>query len=121
MSRLITLPLFKDHRGTLGVIEGSAIPFEIKRVYFLCESNGEKRGGHRHKKTVQAMVCTQGSCEVFCDNGKEKKTYILNSPETCLIIEPEDWHTYQPLHKNAVIMVLASEQYDVNDYIDEGY
>jgi len=121
MSHLLTLPIFKDHRGLLGVIEGNILPFSIKRMYFLSQLNTEKRGGHRHHKTIQAMVCPQGSCVILCNNGHEVKEYILDSPDTCLIIEPEDWHTYQALSEDTVIIVLASEHYESSDYIDEGY
>ncbi|MDF2529248.1 MAG: WxcM-like protein [Gammaproteobacteria bacterium] len=121
MSNLLTLPIFKDQRGSLGVIESNLLPFDIKRVYFLCEPSGDVRGGHRHKATIQAMVCAQGSCEVICQNAEEVKAYRLDSPDMCLIIAPEDWHTYRPLTPDTVIMVLASEHYNSNDYIDEAY
>lgn len=119
MSKLITLPTYSDSRGDLTVIEKS-LPFDIKRVYYMynCKS---QRGGHRHIKTIQALIAVAGSCEIYTNNGKEKNTYILNSPDRCLILHPEDWHYMDKFSKNCVLLVLASEYFDKNDYIDEGY
>lgn len=119
MAQLIELPTFTDDRGSLTVIE-KLLPFEIKRVYFIYDIKS-KRGGHRHKKTIQALICLNGSCEVYVNNGKEEKTFLLNSNSKCLIVNPEDWHTIDKVTPNAVILVLASEYYDKQDYIYEAY
>lgn len=113
------IPIFKDERGSLGVIE-KIIPFEIKRVYFISNARGE-RGGHRHKKTRQAMVCIKGSVEIYMNNGLKSETIKLINPENCLIIEPSDWHTMKNFSNDCVIMVLASEHFSKDDYIHEAY
>ena len=51
------------------------------------------------------------------DNGN----VILDNPNKCLIVEPEDWHTMDNFSKDAVLLVLASEYYDASDYIDKPY
>jgi len=66
-------------------------------------------------------VCLGGSCEVFVNNGTEKKTFVLDRSDKCLIVNPEDWHTMDKFTKGATLLVFASEYYDVNDYIDEPY
>ena len=119
MARLIELPEFSDHRGSLCVIE-NILPFEIKRVYFIYGVKGE-RGGHRHKKTVQALICLSGACEVFVDNGREVKTYRLDRNVSCLIVDPADWHTMHSFSESSTLLVLASETYDATDYIVEPY
>ena len=119
MPQIITLPTYSDTRGDLTVIE-KLLPFDIKRVYYMynCKS---KRGGHRHIKTIQALIALTGSCEIYINNNKEKNTYILNSPEQCLILEPEDWHCMDKFSKDCVLLVLASEYFDNSDYIDKEY
>ncbi len=119
MATLFSLPTFKDERGCLSVIE-KILPFEIKRVYFIYGAKGQ-RGGHRHKKTIQALIAVHGSCEIFVDNGNEQKNFVLNSPDKCLILQCEDWHTMQNFSPDCVLLVLASEYYDRDDYIDEPY
>ena len=115
MATLIQLKTFSDHRGSLTVIE-KVLPFEIKRVYYIYNATTE-RGGHRHKKTWQALVAVSGSCQVYVHNGKEENTFLLDTPDKCLILAPEDWHTIDNFTKDCVLLVLASEYYDPNDYI----
>lgn len=119
MAYLIKLPTFSDERGYLTVIE-KQLPFDIKRVYYIYKPKGI-RGGHRHRKTIQALVAVSGSCEIFVHNGKSKETFKLNSPDQLLILECEDWHILYNFSEDCIILVLASEYYDKDDYIYERY
>ena len=119
MAYILNLPTFNDDRGSLTVLE-KVLPFDMKRLYYIYDVKG-KRGGHRHKKTIQALILVNGSCTIFCDNGKSKSEFLLNSPDKCLIVEPEDWHTMDNFSDGAVLLVIASEYYDKKDYIEEGY
>lgn len=119
MAKLIDLPTFCDERGCLTVIE-KILPFEIKRVYYIYNAKS-KRGGHRHKKNRQVLICLSGSCEIYVNNGKSKEIFILDKPNKGLILECEDWHTMDKFTNDCILLVLASEYYDVNDYIDEEY
>lgn len=119
MAKLITIPTNKDARGTLSVIDG-LLDFDIKRIFYIYDVSSI-RGGHRHKKTINALVSIAGSCEVFVDNGTFKETFLLDSPDKCLVLMPEDWHTMDKFTKNGILLVLASEKYSRDDYIDEKY
>jgi hypothetical protein len=112
-----------DDRGSLSVVESyKDIPFEIKRVFYIYDINKNlSRGSHRHKKTRMALICMNGSCVVSNNNGKEKNDFFLNSPTQCLILEPEDFHTMHSFDDNSIIMTIASEYYDPDDYIYEDY
>lgn len=120
MAQLIDLKTFTDKRGNLTVIERT-IPFDIKRIFYIYGVDKSVRGGHRHKKTIQAAICIQGSCRIRNHNGKEQNTYFLNAPNKCLILEPKDWHTMDNFTDDAILMVLASEFFDASDYIFEPY
>lgn len=121
MAHLLKLKKFPDARGTL-VAADREIPFPIQRVYFIYGVTGDSvRAGHRHKKNIQALICLGGRCEVSVNDGKSKATYQLDSQDKCLILAPEDWHTLQKFSKDAILVVMASEHYDINDYIDEPY
>jgi len=122
LARIIELKTFSDSRGDLTVIE-KLLPFEIKRIYYIynVKELDIVRAGHRHKKTIQALISVSGSCEVFCDNSVDTETFILNNPSKCLLLNPEDWHTMTNFTENCVLLVLASEYYDINDYIDTPY
>lgn len=119
MGKIIDLATFSDPRGDLTVIE-KILPFQVKRIYFIYNVEG-KRGEHRHKKTRQAFVCLNGSCKIYLNNGENKKFIVLDNPKKCLIVEPEDWHYMDSFSNGSILLVLASEYYDIKDYIDEEY
>ena len=120
MAEIKSLKTFTDSRGNLTVIE-KIIPFDIKRIYYIYGVDDSKRGGHRHKKAVQAAVCLRGRCEVYCDDGVNQKTFRLDSPDKCLLLMPQDWHEMLNFSEDAILMVLASEYFDENDYIFDPY
>lgn len=117
MAQILTLPTYTDTRGKLTVIE-KLLPFTVKRIYYIYEVTAS-RGGHKHKKTIQALICINGSCEIYVNNNGIENRYLLNTPNICLIIDPEDWHTMDNFSKDSVLLVLASEYYDKEDYIEE--
>lgn len=78
-----------------------------------------ERGDHRHKKAIQALIAVSGSCNVIIEKNEVKKIYLLDSPDKCLIVNPEDWHTMDNFSSDGVLLVLASEYYDADDYIRE--
>lgn len=120
MPNIITLNTFSDNRGCLTVIEQN-IPFNIKRIFYIYNLKNQKRGAHRHKKTIQAIICVSGGCKIYCNNGKIETYFELLSPTQCLILEPEDWHEMLDFRPNTVLLVLASHEYDELDYIHEKY
>jgi dTDP-4-dehydrorhamnose 3,5-epimerase-like enzyme len=120
VAHLINLKTFCDQRGNLTVIE-KVIPFDIKRIFYIYGVDSSVRGKHRHKKTIQAATCIQGKCTIWNNDGRKKEEFILDSADKCLIIKPDDWHKMYNFSPDAILMVLASEYFDSNDYIFEEY
>ncbi|SKB76797.1 sugar 3,4-ketoisomerase [Daejeonella lutea] len=120
MPELIDLKTHTDEKGNLTVIE-KVIPFTINRIFYIYGVDESCRGGHRHKTTVQAAICIQGSCRIINNNGLATEVFILDKPSRCLILNPEDWHTMDHFSKDAILMVLASTEYDPSDYIFTPY
>jgi WxcM-like, C-terminal len=120
MAQLLSLKTFTDKRGNLTVIE-NVIPFSIKRIFYIYGVDNSERGGHRHHKTVQAAICITGSCKIYNDDGIAQEEFALDSPDKCLILETKDWHKMYEFSKDAILMVLASENFDGADYIYEPY
>src|SRR5688572_24305862 len=120
MAYLIDLKTFTDQRGNLTVIE-KAIPFEIKRIFYIYGVDTSVRGGHRHHKTYQAAICIQGECKIYNHDGNTAEVFHLSKPNKCLVLEPTDWHKMYEFSPDAILMVLASEFFDPNDYIFEEY
>jgi dTDP-4-dehydrorhamnose 3,5-epimerase-like enzyme len=121
MPQVLDLLTFSSSTGDLSVFEG-LLPGNIKRVYYISHVPIEAiRGGHRHHKTWQALICLRGSCKVFVDDNINQKNYLLDTPEKCLILEPKDWHRMDNFSEDALLLVLANEYYDQSDYIDKPY
>ena len=119
--KLIDLPRITDPRGNLTFAEAEGhVPFPVRRAYWVYDvPAGESRGGHAHKRLKQLVVALSGSFTVTLDNGRERKTVLLNHPWQGLLIETDTWRTLDDFSSGAVCLVLASEHYDESDYIFE--
>lgn len=120
MAYILDLKTFTDQRGNLTVIE-KTIPFDIRRIFYIYGVDSSVRGGHRHKTTIQAAICMRGSCRIYNFDGKEENYFILDQPRKCLILQTQDWHTMDQFSPDAILMVLASQYFDQDDYIFEPY
>jgi dTDP-4-dehydrorhamnose 3,5-epimerase-like enzyme len=119
--KIIDLPKISDPRGNLSIIEANnQIPFDIKRVYWIYDvPGGETRGGHAYKELNEFIVALSGSFDVILDDGKEKKTYSLNRSYYGLYVPNMIWRSLENFSTNSLCLILASENYDENDYIRE--
>ncbi len=108
-----------DDRGQLIALEEMKdIPFHIKRVYYLYDTaKGVVRGKHAHRHLEQILVCIHGSCKVRLDNGEEKKVVLLEKPYEGLYVAGNMWREMFDFSEDAVLMVMASQLYDEEDYI----
>lgn len=108
-----------DERGQLVALEEHKdIPFEIKRVYYMYDTGeGVRRGFHAHKSLEQILICIHGSCKILMDNGEEKKVVPLEKPYEGLYISNAIWREMYDFSEDAVLMVLASDFYNEEDYI----
>lgn len=107
-----------DTRGNLSVIEGNAVPFEMKRVYYLYDiPSGARRGGHSHKNQQELLVALSGSFDVILNDGNEQKTVTLNKPNVGLLIVNGIWRELQNFSSGSVCLVLASDVFEEEDYI----
>ena len=108
-----------DERGQLVALEEYIdIPFEIKRVYYMYDTkSGVTRGYHAHKSLEQILICIHGSCKVKLDNGTESKVVFLEKPYEGLYVPNNMWREMFDFSSDAVLMCLASEIYNEDDYI----
>lgn len=116
--KILDIPKIHDTRGNLSVIEGDAIPFVMKRVYYLYDvPSGAERGGHSHKEQQEFLVALSGSFNVVLNDGKEKRTVTLNKPNEGLLIPNGIWRELENFSSGSVCLVIASDRFEETDYI----
>ena len=116
--RLIEIPKICDSRGNLSVIDGDTIPFVSKRVYYLYDvPSGGERGGHAHKEQLELLIAVSGSFDVVLNDGSSIKKIALNKPNIGLLIPIGIWRELENFSSGSVCLVLASGQFDEEDYI----
>ena len=65
----------------------------------------------------QVLICVHGKVDVRLENFYGNETYTLNDPSVGLYVGPDNWREMSNFQNDAVLLVLASEKYDPNDYI----
>lgn len=108
-----------DERGKLVVIEGGqAIPFDIKRVFYIYESDSTViRGQHANRESEFVLINVAGQSKVHITNGKEEFVVELNKPMMGVYIPKMIWKDMYDFSSDSVLLVLASTHYDGNEYI----
>ena len=75
------------------------------------------RGAHAHRELEQFIVCVHGSCRVIVDDGTHRDELRLTSPERGIHVPPMLWTTVVPDSRDTTVLVLASAEFDPDDYI----
>lgn len=116
---LIDLPLITDLRGSLTFGEyAQHLPFNPVRYFVIFDvPTIEVRGEHAHRNLHQFLVCLKGTCSVVVDDGYHRDEVILNRSNVGLHIPPMVWAIQYKYSTDAMLLVLASDVYDGNDYI----
>lgn len=113
---------FEIHGSTSGELisleKGSVVPFDIKRVYYIFGAGTTAvRGKHAHRNLSQILVAVSGSVRVSCETAMGKEEFLLDSCDKGLLISGLVWRTMYDFSSDAVLMVVASDYYNENDYI----
>lgn len=120
--KVLNFKIFGDERGSLTAIEGNKeIPFDIKRVFYIYGTKGKNvvRGDHANRKTKFALVMLSGSAKVkvFDYQGNVQEIVELDSPDKGLFLENMVWKEMYDFSDGSVMLVLASEHFDKDEYI----
>ncbi len=108
-----------DERGKLVVIEGAhAIPFEIKRVFYIYDSDSTVvRGQHANRKSEFVLINVAGKSKVRITDGNEEIIVELNKPMMGVYIPAMIWKDMYDFSEDSVLLVLASTHFDETEYI----
>jgi UDP-2-acetamido-3-amino-2,3-dideoxy-glucuronate N-acetyltransferase len=113
------LPSATDLRGTLAVAEiGQDLPFAPRRCFMVHDVPSKEVRGERALRTCALfMICVSGAMSLVLDDGSVREEVVLDQPNIGVHVPPMLWTTQYRFAANAVLLVLASETYDPNDYI----
>ena len=118
-TKWIEFSCYTDKYGKLVPIEGgSSIPFEVKRVYYIYEvEESVRRGFHSHVDLEQVLICVHGTVKILVKTPYEEEDVLLDNPQKGLYIGNMVWREMYDFSDDAVLLVLASRHYEVDDYI----
>lgn len=110
---------FTDKYGSLIPVEMNLdIPFAVQRIYYIYAVPGQvRRGFHSHKQLHQILICVSGSVKILVKTPREENIVTLDDPSEGLYIGPMVWREMYDFSDDAVLLVLASDHYDEDDYI----
>ena len=116
---LIELPLVNDLRGRLSYGQyADQLPFVPRRYFLVFDvSSKEVRGEHAHKTLQQFIICVHGSVSLVVDDGKNRTEFVLDRPNLGVYLPPLVWGSQYGFSPDAVLLILASDAYDADDYI----
>lgn len=116
----LEFPQRGDKRGHLVIVEGSQdIPFEIRRIFYIYGSEmGVVRGQHANRRTEFVLINVSGKSKVRVRDGRGgEKVFELDRPHTGIYLPPMVWKDMYDFSPDSVLLVLASEHYDPDEYI----
>lgn len=113
------LDLVKDLRGSLCVSElARTLPFVPKRFFSVFDvPSREVRGEHAHLRLHQFLICVAGECSLVVDDGSNRAEILLDKPKIGVHLAPMVWGIQYKFSHDAVLVVLASDAYDPDEYI----
>lgn len=109
-----------DDRGKMIPIEyPKQIEFPLKRIYYIYDINSKetRRGYHSHNDLEQILIAVHGKVKILVKTPYEEEIVELNNPNEGLYIGPMVWREMFEFEDEAVLLVLASHEYDESDYI----
>lgn len=108
-----------DERGKLVVIEGNqAIPFDIKRVFYIYDSDSTVvRGQHANRESEFVLINVAGHSKVRIADGKEELIVKLDKPMMGVYLPKMIWKDMYEFSSDSVLLCLASTHYDGSEYI----
>lgn len=119
--KVFPLPKVHDPAGNLTALNnGTDVPFDVKRVFYIYDiPAGTTRGAHAHREVYQFIVAASSSFDLTLDDGHETRVVHLDRPYYGLLVVPGVWCRLENFSSASVCMVLASDIYRKEDYIDD--
>jgi len=116
---ILQLGLNSDHRGDLLAFElADGLPFNAKRVFTILANEGKyARGGHANS-CDELIVCLSGSVTIELDNGRQKTSVDLLTPNQAVWVRPGIFIRLDRFSPHTVLLVFASHAYEETRHFD---
>jgi len=109
---------YLDERGSLRILDGSAIPFSPQRIFWVTEvPKGETRGHHAHRTGHQALLCIRGTVSVKLFDGLVEQELIIGPDSPGIHVLPGVWGEQTYLEPDSILLALSSVAFKESDYI----
>lgn len=108
-----------DERGKLVVVESlKDIPFQIARIFYIYGADRDTiRGCHANRKTEFVLINVCGSSKIMASDGWKKEVFHLDTPYSGVYLPNMIWKEMYDFSPDSVLLCLASEPYDPEEYI----
>ena len=119
-TKMLEFPQCGDDRGHMVVVEsGKDVPFDVKRIFYIYGSEKNViRGQHANLNTEFVLINVAGTSKVRVKDGKgNEAVFSLNRPHTGIYLPKMVWKDMYDFSEDSVLLCLASEHYDPNEYI----
>ena len=116
---LIPLPAHRSDTGILVALDrAQSLPFHLQRMFviFAC-ARGARRAEHA-TNSHHALLAVQGGLSIDLDNGCERETLYLDSPDRLICIHAGVWLRLCDLSPETIITAAASKIYSETRYFD---
>jgi dTDP-4-dehydrorhamnose 3,5-epimerase-like enzyme len=116
--RVVDVSCFSDRQGPLVAYTGiDDFGINIHRVFIVAGHANSLRGKHAHKELTQILICAHGTCCVVCDDGGERREFVLNQANRALVVPNGIWAEQLYVDEGTILVVLCDLPYDESDYI----
>lgn len=108
-----------DDRGNLTFVEGSTLPFPIKRMFWITSvPSGKNRGGHAHASCSEAVFAVQGAFTMHLSDGNIRGAVRLSAPGEGVVVPAGVWCELTDFTLDCVCVVAASQPYNAEGYVN---
>jgi hypothetical protein len=117
---LVALERHSDPRGSLLAFDGDApLPFDVKNVYFILDCPAGAVRAEHATAHHEALLALSSAVTIDLDNGSERESVQLTTPETALIIAPGVWIRLREFTPETRLVVLSSSSYGETSHFAE--
>lgn len=71
----------------------------------------------KHRALEEVVFCVAGRMEIAVDDGRQRRTFVLDDPRRGLYLPPMIWYDIGGFSSDTVYFAFASREFEESDYI----